>query len=257
MILELFGPSGAGKTTLAFELVSLLRSQGYPAALQVGDRTRPVRRIIFKFFGGLHSKCIGRPSIAAQVLKVLPPKNELWAIRLNWHLEALIQARNAALASDDIVAIFDQGMVQSICSLVLLSGITDRKRVAHALDLVPKPDLLIRLQAPLEVLEARLRERRRNLGVIQRLLELDLQRSLSIDHIDLVSKQLESCGHSTICVESLDSGGLVAATELIATRVRSLAGVSGFIAVSHMLALNGFVRALAKGIEMGLAENFV
>ncbi|ESX80540.1 MULTISPECIES: AAA family ATPase [unclassified Mesorhizobium] len=220
MILELFGPSGAGKTTLACELVHVLRAQGYSVVLQTGDRRHPVRRAAFKLVSGLHSKWIGQRSLGAEVLKILPPKNELWAARLNWHLEALLQAWRAAIASKDTISIFDQGMVQFVCSLVLFSGITDRERVSCALELLPKPDLLVRLQAPREILEARLRERRRNLGIIQKFLEVDLQSSLDhIDHVNLIEEQLGSFPVPTTCVESLDSDGLAAATEIIARGV--------------------------------------
>ncbi len=97
---------------------------------------------------------------------------------------------------------------------------TDREPVARALDLVSKPDLLVRFQVSREVLEARLRERHRNLGLIQKLLEVDLQSSLDhIDQVDLVSRRVESFGLPTIRVESLDRRGLTAATEKIAREV--------------------------------------
>ncbi|WP_214473689.1 AAA family ATPase [Mesorhizobium sp. dw_380] len=221
MILELFGPSAAGKTTLASELVRVLQNQGHTVVLQTGDRRHPIRRAAFKLFSTLHLRWIRKRSLAADMLDVLPPRRELWAIRLKWHLEVLIRAWNKALASDDVISIFDQGMVQSVSSLVLLSGITDRESLARALDLVPKPDLLIRLQAPREILEARLRERRRNLGIIQQLLEVDLQSSLDhIDHVNLVVEQLKSSRVPTICVESLDASSLATAAEAIARQVR-------------------------------------
>jgi ABC-type cobalamin/Fe3+-siderophores transport system ATPase subunit len=221
MIIELFGPSAAGKTTLASELVRILQRQGHTVVLQIGDRRHPIKRAAFKFFSSLYLRWIRRHSLATDMLGIFPPRSELWAIRLKWHLEVLIRAWSIAQASDDVISIFDQGMVQSVCSLVLLSGITDRASLARALDLVPKPDLLIRLQAPREILEARLRERRRNLGIIQQLLEVDLQSSLDhIEHINLVVEQLESYRLPIICVESLDPSGLATAAELIAQQVR-------------------------------------
>jgi hypothetical protein len=221
MILELFGPSAAGKTTLASELMRLLKIQGYTVVLQIGDRRHPLKRAALKSFSSLYLRWTGQRSLAAEMLGMFPPRNELWAIRLKWHLEVLIRAWSIAQASDDVISIFDQGMVQSVCSLILLSGITDRESLARALDLAPKPDLLIRLQAPREVLEARLRERRRNLGIIQQLLEVDLQSSLDhIDHVNLVVEQLESHRLPTICVESLDPSGLATAAEVIAQQVR-------------------------------------
>lgn len=220
MILEIFGPSGAGKTTLASELTHVLRVRGYPVLLQSGDRSHPLRRAAVKLVSGLHSKWIGQHSPGAEVLKILPPKNELWAARLNWHLDALLQAWHSAMASTETISIFDQGMVQFVSSLVLLSCITDREKVARALELLPKPDFLVRVRAPREIIEARLRERRRNLGIIQKFLELDLQSGLDyVDHVDLIEEEFEAFLVSTACVESLDSDGLTAAAEKIAIRV--------------------------------------
>ncbi|ESX99737.1 AAA family ATPase [Mesorhizobium sp. LNJC405B00] len=227
MILELFGPSAAGKTTFAAELVHVLQSQGYTVVLQLGDRRHPIKRAALKLFSSLYLRWIEQRSLIAAMLAIFPPRNKLWAIRLKWHLEILIQAWSIAQASDDVISIFDQGTVQSVSSLVLLSGITDRASLARALDMMPKPDLLIRLQAPREVLEARLRERRRSLGIIQQLLEVDLQSSLDhIDQVNLVVEQLESCRLPMICVESLDRSGLTTAAEAVAQQVRERRHVS-------------------------------
>ncbi|MER9845280.1 AAA family ATPase [Mesorhizobium australicum] len=226
MILELFGPSGAGKTTLASELARVLRGQGQPVLLQIADRAHPVRRAAFKLVSGVHSKWIAQHSLG-ELFEILPPKNEMWAARLNWHLEALLQAWRAAMASNQKISIFDQGMVQFVSSLVLFSDITDRERVSRALELLPKPDLLVQLRAPRRILEARLRERRRTLGIIQKFLDLDLQSSLDqIDHVKLVEEELKSFLVPTICVESLDSDGLRAATRAITPRLTSLRGAA-------------------------------
>ncbi|AGB45174.1 hypothetical protein Mesau_02773 [Mesorhizobium australicum WSM2073] len=97
------------------------------------------------------------------------------------------------MASNQKISIFDQGMVQFVSSLALFSDITDRERVSRAFKLLPKPGLLVRLRAPRRILEVRLRERRRTLGIIQKFLDLDLQSSLDqIHHINLVGEELKS-----------------------------------------------------------------
>ncbi|CDX46505.1 hypothetical protein MPLA_870024 [Mesorhizobium sp. ORS 3359] len=216
MILEVFGPSGAGKTTLTSELVPVLRCHGYPVVLQIGDRRHPIRRAALKLASGLHSKWVGQDPLTAEIFKLLPPKSDLWATRLNWHFELLIKVWNAALTSTETISIFDQGMVQFVCSLVMFSGVTDQEKIARALDLVPKPNLLVRLQAPKEILESRLRERRRHLGIVQKLLEVDLQTSLdNVEHVNLVGELVESLGLPTISTESSDANGRIAALEMI------------------------------------------
>ncbi|MBZ9849993.1 hypothetical protein LB565_18575 [Mesorhizobium sp. CA14] len=184
--------------------------------LQIGDRRHPIRRAAFKLASGMHSKWMGHHSLTNDIFSLLPPKNDLWATRLNWHFEGLIRLWKAALLADETISIFDQGMVQFVCSLVLFSGITDPERVSRALALIPKPNLLVRLQAPREILEVRLRERQHTLGILQKLLELDMKRSLDqIEHVNLVEELLESSGVPISSHESLDAVGRAAAVETI------------------------------------------
>lgn len=225
MILEVFGPSGAGKTTLASLLAKRLQSQGRDVTLMAGVRTHPLRRSALKCLAGARSLTVdGQFMTSTNVLGILPPKHRLWSIRLRWHLALLFRAWNESLSSDKIV-IFDQGTIQAVASLVLLSGVTNRERVASALRLVPKPDLLIRLEAPREIREARLRVRQLNLGVIQRLLEVNVQSSLDhLSHIDLVSNLLGAFALPVIRVNTPDQPGLDRAIDTIAretlTRLR-------------------------------------
>ncbi|TIR21944.1 MAG: hypothetical protein E5X34_15775 [Mesorhizobium sp.] len=217
MILEVFGPSGAGKTTFTSGLVPVLRCHGYPVVLQIGDRRHPIRRAALKLAYGLHSKWVGQNPLTTEIFELLPPKSDLWATRLKWHFELLIQVWNAALTSNETISIFDQGMVQFVCSLVMFSGVTNQEKIERALDLVPKPNLLVRLQAPREILESRLRERQRHLGIVQRLLEVDLQTSLdNIRHITLVGELVESFGVPTISIDSSHASGRAAALDMIA-----------------------------------------
>lgn len=217
MILEVFGPSGAGKTTLTSDLMPVLRGRGYPVVLQIGERRHPVRRAALKLACGLHSKWVGQNPLTTEIFKLLPPKNDLWATRLNWHFELLIKVWNEALSSNETISVFDQGMVQFICSLIMFSGIKDHERIARALDFIPKPNLLIRLHAPKDLLESRLRERQRHLGIVQKLLEVDLQTSLDqIEQVNLVGELLGSYGVPTMLIESSDTNARRAALETIA-----------------------------------------
>ncbi|MGO4678049.1 hypothetical protein AB4Z40_34850 [Bosea sp. 2YAB26] len=222
MILEMFGPSAAGKTTMVSALTAHLRGLGYVVNPRIGVRAHPLRRGILK---GLASarllRSAGSAAGVAELFRILPPKELLWFVRLYWHLALLHHDWTAAQASDAIT-IFDQGMVQAVASLILLSGITDRDPVARALDIVPKPDLLIRFEAPRPLLEARLRDRRQKIGPLQRYLEIDLQGSLDhVDHVDLISDMVSARGLPMIRISSIDAPSRNLSIDRITTEVQA------------------------------------
>jgi hypothetical protein len=71
---------------------------------------------------------------------LLPPRSFLWSMRLRGYISNLREMTIDGTACADIT-LLDQGFVQIISSLVLLSGIVDRRRIAEALARVPKSDL--------------------------------------------------------------------------------------------------------------------
>jgi len=74
---------------------------------------------------------------------------------------------------------------------------------------MPEPDLLVRLDAPLQVLEARLVERRRCQGRIERLFDLDVETSLgSMWIFDEMRELLRARDRPVICVSSVDRRSL-------------------------------------------------
>jgi thymidylate kinase len=103
------------------------------------------------------------------------------------------------------VVIIDQGFATALCSLALLTPSADRHRIARALDLIPKPDLVIRLDAPREVLEARLRKRLGRQGLLERLFEFDLETSLrQIEITNELANMLQERGRRVTHVNCLD-----------------------------------------------------
>jgi hypothetical protein len=208
MILEMFGPSGAGKTTMATALAAHLRGLGYTVTPLIGVRANPLKRAVLKCFASACFLTAAGPMAGVEsVLKVLPPRDRHWFVRMHWHL-ALLHREWSAAQSSDAITIFDQGWIQAVTSLIMLSGETDHQRVMRALAIVPQPDLLIRFEAPRELLEARLRNRRRNSGALQRLLEINLQDSLDhVNHVDLVSDLVSTAGLPMIRISSVDADG--------------------------------------------------
>jgi tRNA/tmRNA/rRNA uracil-C5-methylase (TrmA/RlmC/RlmD family) len=83
---------------------------------------------------------------------------------------------------------------------------------------------VIRVDTPLELLEARLVERRQHLGPIQRRLELNLQASLEqAKIIEMLSGMLASAGQCSLTISHPDKASLAAATEKILAEVRARA----------------------------------
>jgi len=106
--------------------------------------------------------------------------------------------------------------------MALLARQVDRSAIVRGLTLIPRPNLLVRLDAPREILEARLRARLGRQGAVERLFELDLQTSLlQIDTTNDVAQTLEEQGGRMIHVTSLDHGLLEKAVDRIVRATKS------------------------------------
>jgi thymidylate kinase len=252
MIVELFGPPGAGKTTFANLLAARLQERGSVAELVLsyrpaeqlpssnsvaagrkhrhfGAMARRVARPVMELFSmainpGAVSQIIGT---AGSLLKILPPRNILSSIRMNQYLTRLSHSWSRASNSSH-VALFDQGFIQAICSLCLLNGAEDDELIGHALDRAPEADLLIHLDAPREVLSARLRKRQDRQSRLERWLELDLKRSLKAAEIaERLHGLLHQRGRRVARVEYIDENSLPRAAQDLAERLTAQLGADG------------------------------
>jgi thymidylate kinase len=224
MIIELFGPPAAGKTTLAHALAPALEKNGFEAQLVVSSR--PAERGSFQVERALSrhraaltaplnraAKLVGAAPIllgarsdelTASLIDLLPPRSLLRTIRYRRYLSLLSRSWKMASTSDRIV-IFDQGFMTALCSMALLAQPVDRSIMIRGLALIPRPNLLVRLDAPRETLEARLRMRLGRQGAIERLFEFDLQTNLrQIETTSEVAHMLQEQGGRMINVNSLD-----------------------------------------------------
>jgi thymidylate kinase len=237
MIVELFGPPAAGKTTLAHALATALEKNGCNVDLIVSSRpaerdtiqvegTRALARCRATLAAPLSraAKLVSavpiflgaqNDNITASLMDLLPPRTLLWSVRYRRYLSLLSHSWKSASTSDQIV-IFDQGFVTALCSLVLLSQSADHGTIERGLGLIPRPNLLVRLDAPRETLEARIRERLRRQGAVERLFEFDLQTNLEqIETTNEVAQMLQKQGFRMIHVSCLDRGLLEEAVDRV------------------------------------------
>jgi thymidylate kinase len=244
MIIELFGPPAAGKTTLAHALATALEKNGFDVQLIVSSRpaergsirvesTRalswcrtalaaPLSRAA-KLVSAVPVLLAGarRDELTARLMELLPPRTLLWSVRYRRFLSLLSRSWKMASTSDRVV-IFDQGFLTALCSMALVARSVDRSAMVRGLALIPRPNLLVRLDAPPETLEARLRARLGRQGALERLFEFDLQTNLrQIETTGNVADMLREQGGRMMHVSSLDRRLLEKAIDRIVREAKS------------------------------------
>lgn len=154
-------------------------------------------------------------------MELLPPKNMFWSMRMGQYVVRLSHAWQQASRADHIV-LFDQAFVQAVCSLISHGQALDEASIAQALDYVPKPDLLVRLNAPHETLKARLHDRIWRQGRIERLFEPYQRTKPDLIHIiDHVHELLRRRGQPVIHAASIDQDSLRDGVDLVGSLIDS------------------------------------
>ena len=141
VIIEFFGPPGAGKTTFSHSLTARLRDAGYTVEVHLSARPGeedftsvrrgdaattqnlmdPVRRLTRPFLeliAAISTNPLARDSSTDVLVSKLPRVRSFAALRTRQYLIRLSAAWQEARKSESIV-IFDQGYVQAILSILL------------------------------------------------------------------------------------------------------------------------------------------
>jgi thymidylate kinase len=162
-----------------------------------------------------------RDELTASLMELMPPRTLLWSVRYRRFLSLLSRSWKMASTSDRVV-IFDQGFLTALCSMALVARSVDRSAMVRGLALIPRPNLLVRLDAPPETLEARLRARLGRQGALERLFEFDLQTNLrQIETTGNVADMLREQGGRMMHVSSLDRRLLEKAIDRIVREAKS------------------------------------
>lgn len=194
MIIELFGPPGAGKTTFLRGLCRAMVKHGinvktvngyrlieYGSAQDDGQEVRhAIGRIIKKVAtsGPVLLSTLPKDSVAARLLASIPLRSRTWSWRMKVDIALLCESWRKAQESDGYF-IFEEGLVQALCALVLLARTPSIDVVCDGVALLPRPDLLVQLDAPQETLRRRLMDRHAQQPFLEVLLfELGVERGL-------------------------------------------------------------------------------
>jgi hypothetical protein len=105
------------------------------------------------------------------LLRLLPPRQAVWKLRMHQYIARLSSNWRSA-SSEGGITLIDQGFLQAVYSLAVLTGHDRQTRLGDAIGLVPMPDLLVRLHVSDDVLAVRLADRRLRQGRLERLLEI-------------------------------------------------------------------------------------
>ena len=239
-IIELFGPPGVGKTTFAVALGARLREGGRSTQLYLSSRpgeeqaspcfraegarapnnpfADSLKRVVRPVMQLIAAKAVGEQAYDASVRALaekLPRGSRVAALRMRQYLVRLSSAWHEAQMGDR-TAIFDQAYVQAIASILVARGFVHEEDVEGLIAIAPRSDLVIKIDASIAEVEARLEHRAHAIGRIGRLFESKLGGPVAYTQAAArLQSELLRVGRAVINVSSADAKTLRAEVERV------------------------------------------
>ncbi|OSP53627.1 hypothetical protein [Pseudoruegeria sp. SK021] len=235
-VVELIGTPGSGKTTLALAVAAECAQRGFPARLSISARPGEIssasaglmpRRLTRGPARGSRAAKLGsallgllgagwKEPISYSLLRLMPLPGKLAGLRRRRYISSL-----AAEPSNGL-SLQDQGYVCAIAGLALDSGSIEKRTLAEALDLVPLPQILVRVDVAPEITEARLRQRLLQQTPGGRFFERSAEDNPSLVKVfDLIENLLARRRCTVLHVSGQDQSGLEEAVSAIIAAVLS------------------------------------
>ena len=231
VIVELVGPSAAGKSTLARAIAEALPSARLAASARPAEtassgavRLPPALARAAKITRALPD-LLGRgdeDDLSARLMALLPPGGPIWRLRYRRYLAELDRRLRSERAAGGVV-ILDQGFVTAIGTLAGFSRGVAPQVLARALEIVPRPDLVIGLSTPRDIIEIRLRNRLGAQSIAERRFELGIAQTLGqIEAFDTLFPLLSASDIGFLPVSCPDPASLAPAVRAAVARIAAL-----------------------------------
>lgn len=230
LIVELVGPSASGKSTLSRAIVAMSRGARLVASARPSEaasdahawlpaavvRAAKITHAITYIGGGIAG------TDAAQLLELLPPDGPLWRLRFRRYL-AELTSRLSHERDKGGTAVFDQGFITAVGTLAVFKRDVRPETLASALKVVPRPDLIVTIDTPRDVILSRLLTRLCQQSAAERLFEPNIPQTLrQIEIFEALAPLLTASGIPMLKVSCPNLASLKPAAAAAAARIACL-----------------------------------